>query len=81
MYTIKRERTGRILTTNYDHEVSTLSTLKTREEADKEIASRQRAQSDHYGPRAVFEPAKDGFIVTVDDKDYHVTERFYIEKV
>lgn len=81
MYAIKRERTGMILTTNFDHEVNTMSTFKTKKEANVELISRRKAQADHYGSTATFTSGKDEFTVKVDDINYHVTERFYIEKV
>ena len=69
-----------ILTTRYDHEVAKMSEFKTKKEASKELASRQKAQADHYGSTAKFSSGKDEFTVQIDDINYHVTERFYIEK-
>ena len=80
MYAIKRERNGRILNENFDHEVTTLSSFKNEDEAKTEIKSRLRAQAEHYGDNANFTGTETDFTVTVKMQDYNVTEHFYIEK-
>ena len=70
-----------ILTTNFDHEVTKMSEFRTKTAASKELASRKKAQAENYGDTAKFVSSSDDeFTVEVNDINYHVTERFYIEK-
>lgn len=80
MFIIKRERTGMILTTRYDHDVAKMSEFKTKAAASKELAARRKAQAEHYGSTAKFTDGVDEFTVEVNDINYHVTERFFIVK-
>lgn len=81
MFIIKRERTGMILTTNYDHEVAKMSEHKSKTAAVKELESRKKAQAEHYGSTAKFTASgAEEFTVQIDDINYHVTERFFIVK-
>jgi hypothetical protein len=81
MFAVKRERTGRILKTTFDHETTVLSTHKKQEEAETEIRSRFKAQHENYGGRASFTGTETDFLVTIKEPDYDVTEHFFIDKV
>ena len=80
MFTVKRERTGRILNANFDHDTTVLSTFKTRAEAEAEVRSRRKAQGEYYGDNAVFNGPDEDFTVTISKPDYNVTEHFYVEE-
>lgn len=80
MYNIKRERTGRILKANFDHEVSTLESFKTKSEAVAGIKSRRRALEDDMPFEPTFQDGEDEFTMIVEAQDYNAVCRFYIEE-
>lgn len=80
MYNIKRERTGRILNANFDHETETLSGFNTRAEAEAEaeIRNRFKGLKEQFPGPAAFAGTETDFTMTVDDDNYKATEHFYI---
>ena len=80
MFTVKRERTGRILETNFDHEVTVLDRFGTRTEAEVNLRARFHALRDDMPFNPSFQGNETGFVMTISDPDYCTVTRFYIEE-
>lgn len=80
MFTVKRERTGRILKATFDHEISSLESFNKREEAETNIRSRRRALQDDMPFNPTFEDGNNEFTMKVESLDYNVQSRFFIEE-
>ncbi|MGM9736932.1 MAG: hypothetical protein ACI3ZT_00800 [Candidatus Cryptobacteroides sp.] len=80
MYSVKRERTGRILKATFDHEISTLESFNRREDAEANIRSRRRALQDDMPFNPTFTDGSHEFTMKVTSADYNVESRFFIEE-
>ena len=81
MYSIKQERTGRILKATFDHEISTLESYKTKKQAEEMFIKYRKALEEKLKLPHTFEDKGDTeFVLIHDEPDYNTTERFYIEE-
>ena len=80
MFTVKRERTGRILNEQFDHEVTILEGFATRREAATNLQNRYEALKDDMPFHPSFKWEAGCFTMTITDKDYDTVTRFYIEE-
>ena len=80
MFTIKRDRTGQILNAKFDHEISELESFKTLGEAVVGLASRRIALEESMPFNPTFLDHEDDFVMCVDNPQFNVVCRFFIEE-
>ena len=78
MYLVKRERDGRVLRTYYDHEVTILAITRKRSDAEKDLRSRYKVKSEHFGKRATFKGTDTDFYIVFSEPELKLTEHYYI---
>lgn len=81
MFAIKRERTGRILEANFDHEETILDRFHSREAAETNLRSRFHALREEMPFNPTFKGNETDFVMYVSDRDYNTVTHFFIEEV